>query len=109
MILGVAGQDASEQFHQFHNKAVLKKYEKRLRIGSVKGSTKKETPKAESSGQQGKREEAASKQVQQSKQAATTPAKLEDRVFGDLSMYLSLIHEMRCCCCCVVIVLEGCV
>jgi hypothetical protein len=41
VILGVAGQDASEQFWQFHNKQILKKYEKRLRIGTVKGKAPK--------------------------------------------------------------------
>ena len=90
VILGVAGQDASEQFHQFHSKAVLKKYEKRLRIGSVTGSAKKEAPKAESTGQQAKREEAAHKQVQQVKQSSSISGSSGDGVtelFGELVPY----------------------
>jgi alkylation response protein AidB-like acyl-CoA dehydrogenase len=82
--LGVAGQDASEQFWQFHNKAVLKKYEKRLRIGSVQGKAKKEAPKAESTGQQAKREEAAQKQV---KQVKPQQQQQKAELYGELVPY----------------------
>lgn len=92
VILGVAGQDATEQFWQFHNKAILKKYEKRLRIGTVAGKAKKEAPKAQSSGEQAKKQEAAQQINQQAKQQSSqqqvaAPSKLEDRVFGELTPY----------------------
>jgi hypothetical protein len=36
----VAGKDASKQFWKYHNEGVLKKYEPKLRIGSVKEEAK---------------------------------------------------------------------
>ena len=33
----VAGEDATQQFHEFHNTSVLKKYQ-RLKIGTIQGS-----------------------------------------------------------------------
>jgi alkylation response protein AidB-like acyl-CoA dehydrogenase/predicted heme/steroid binding protein len=86
VILGVAGQDASEQFWQFHNKQILKKYEKRLRIGTVKGKA----PKAQSTGQQAQREQAASQQVQEVKQTSKGSGSGGDGVkelFGELVPY----------------------
>jgi len=36
----VGGKDASKQFWKYHNESVLKKYQERLKIGSVKESSK---------------------------------------------------------------------
>src|SRR5689334_12353695 len=41
VLLGVGGQDATEQFNQFHNpQAVLQKYGPKLLIGDVEGGKK---------------------------------------------------------------------
>jgi len=36
----VVGKDASKQFWKYHNEGILKKYEGRLKVGSVKESAK---------------------------------------------------------------------
>ncbi|EPE27564.1 Cytochrome b5-like heme/steroid binding protein [Glarea lozoyensis ATCC 20868] len=36
----VAGKDASKQFWKYHNESVLKKYQPKLKIGSVKEEAK---------------------------------------------------------------------
>ena len=36
----VGGKDASKQFWKYHNEGILKKYEERLRVGSLKEEAK---------------------------------------------------------------------
>ena len=62
--MSVAGQNATEQFWQFHNKTVLNKY-KRLKIGTI-GEPKQEIKSSSSDNKKGG---------------------LSDRVFGDLVPY----------------------
>lgn len=90
VILGVAGQNATEQFWQFHNKQVLQKYKKRLQIGSIKGSSSGE--KAQSTGEQAKKQEKAVAINQQAKRQASTSSsssggQTQSPAFGDLVPY----------------------
>jgi len=80
VLLGVGGQECTEQFNQFHNPtAVMNKYGPKLYIGDLEGAKKKETPKP-------KPQPAAAAAASSSKALATTSiSRLEP--FGDMIPY----------------------